>query len=91
MSIFLRNTDILKHFLRHRVSTYYHFVADVSISQQRREIQRKKRAKLEASLTAGGENIEDIDKTEAEKRLEQINRAFKNDEGPGPESDPGPG
>ena len=66
-------------------------MADVSISQQRREIQRKKRAKLEASLTAEGENIEDIDKTEAEIRLEQINEAFKNDEGPGPDSNPGAG
>ena len=66
-------------------------MADVSISQQRREIQRKKQAKLEASVTAVGDNIEDIDKTEAEIRLEQINSAFKNDEGPGPDSDPGPG
>jgi hypothetical protein len=81
----------MQHFLRHRVSTYYHFVADVNISQQRREIQRKKRARLEASMTAEGENIEDIDKTEAEIRLEQINSAFKNDEGPGPDSDPGAG
>jgi len=42
-------------------------------------------------MTAEGENIEDIDKTEAEIRLEQINNAFRNDEGPGPDSDPGAG
>lgn len=42
-------------------------------------------------MTAEGENIEDIDKTEAEIKLEQINSAFRNDEGPGPDSDPGAG
>lgn len=73
------------------MSTYYHFVADVDISMQRREIERKKRAALEASLTAEGEKIEDIDKTASERKLEEINRAFLHDEGPGPDSDPGAG
>ena len=73
------------------MSTYFHFVADVDIGMQRREIERKKRARLEASLTAEGENIEDIDKTEAEIKLEQINKAFDEGPGPGPDSDPGAG